>query len=231
MNSNQDFSTTTAILLFAQSEKIESASKPFAGSIKQNLLLWKKMNDVALRTIQKTKLPYFISNQNNQTGNTFGEKITSSIQEIFNKGFEKVIVVGNDCMALNVNNLLKAVHDLQFYDSVLGADFNGGVYLIGISKAEYNENLFENIPWQTKNVFTALQVLFKNQKVAYLPSLNDCNSSNDFKKAIDQLPYFSELKKILLAFLIVPKHQNYFLINAFIQQYYSLNFNKGSPIL
>jgi len=42
MNSKKDYSTTTAILLFAQSENIESALKPIAPSCKQNVLLWKK---------------------------------------------------------------------------------------------------------------------------------------------------------------------------------------------
>jgi len=231
MNSKKDYSTTTAILLFAQREKTESALKPIASCSKQNVLLWKKMNDKATKTIQKTNLPYFISNETNQVGSTFGEKITHSIQQIFAKGFEKVIVVGNDCIALKAQHLLQAERDLQIYDLVIGSDNSGGAYLIGVTKSKFKTAPFQTIPWQTKNVFSALQTLRNIRAIAFLPSLNDCNSASDFKKAIHQLPYFSSLKKVLFSFLFVSKQQNKFEINFIGYPYHSLFFNKGSPFL
>ena len=231
MNSNKDYFTNTAFLLFAQSEKIESALKPIASSAKQSILLWKKMNDRILKTIQKTQLPYFISNETNQVGITFGEKITHSIQEIFEKGFEKVIVVGNDCIALKGQHLLQAERDLQINDLVIGSDYSGGAYLIGVTKSKFKAEPFETIPWQTKNVFSALQTLYNTKTIAFLPSLDDCNSASDFKKAIHQLSYFSTLKKTLLSFLFVPKHQNKFETDFIGYQCHSLSFNKGSPFL
>jgi glycosyltransferase A (GT-A) superfamily protein (DUF2064 family) len=230
MNFKTDFPTTTAILLFAQSEKVESVFKPIASSAKQNVLLWKKMNDQVLKTIQKTNLPYFISNETNQVGTTFGEKITHSIQDIFAKGFHKVIVVGNDCIALKARNLLQAEHDLQINDVIIGPDYSGGTYLIGVTKSEFKAEAFQNIPWQTKSVFSSLQILFQSQSVIYIPSLEDCNSTFDFKKAIHQLPYFSAIKKVLSAFLFVEKQQNKFELNFAYTVYYTLIFNKGSPI-
>lgn len=231
MNSNKDYFTTTAILLFAQSEKVESTLKPIALSSMQNVLLWKKMNDSVLKTIQKTQLPYYISNENNQVGITFGEKITHAIQAIFAKGFEKVIVVGNDCIALKAHHLLQAQRDLQIKDLVIGADYSGGAYLIGVTKSKFKSDLFESIPWQTKNVFTALQTLHNSQSIAFLPSLADCNSASDFKKALHQLPFFSRLKKILLSFLFVSKQQNKFVSDFNGYQFLSLSLNKGSPFL
>jgi glycosyltransferase A (GT-A) superfamily protein (DUF2064 family) len=231
MNFTKDYCTNTAILLFAQSGKVESGLKPIISCKKQNILLWKKMNDRVLKTIQKTQLPYFISNETNQVGSTFGEKITHSIQEIFEKGFEKVIVVGNDCIALKSQNLSQAAHDLQSSDLVLGADYLGGAYLIGVTKSKFKAKPFKTIPWQTKKVFSALQDLYKIQSIAFLPSLEDCNSASDFKKALYHLPYFSALKKILLSFLFVPRQQDKFEGNFIINHYYTTRFNKGSPIL
>jgi glycosyltransferase A (GT-A) superfamily protein (DUF2064 family) len=231
MNLKKKYSTTTAILLFAQSEKVEGSLKPFASCKKQNILLWKKMNGKVLKTIQKTQLSYFISNETNQVGSTFGEKITRAIQDIFAQGFEKVIVVGNDCIALNAKHLLQAEHDLQRNDLVIGADFSGGAYLIGLTKSKFKAEPFKTIPWQTKKVFSALQNLYNIQSIGFLPSLADCNSASDFKKAVYQLPHFSALKKILLSFLIVPKQQDKFESNFIVNHYYTTRFNKGSPIL
>ena len=229
MNLLKSNSSATAIILFAKSEEIESIAKPIAPSAKQNLLLWKKMNDRTLKTIQKTKLPYFVSNETNQVGTTFGEKITHSIQEVFAKGFENVIVVGNDCIELKAKHLLNTAQNLQSNNCVLGEDYKGGAYLIGVTKSEFNTVQFENIPWQTKNVFSTLKTLYKKQLVAYLPRLADCNSVSDFKKSLHQLPYYSSLKKILMSFLFVPKQKDEFEINSIVSQYYAASFNKGSP--
>lgn len=231
MNLKKNYSTTTAILLFAQSEKVEGSLKPFASCKKQNVLLWKKMNGKVLKTIQKTQLSYFISNETNQVGSTFGEKITRAIQYVFTQGFEKVIVVGNDCIALKAQHLFQAEHDLQRNDLVIGADYSGGAYLIGLTKSKFKAEPFKTIPWQTKKVFSALQNLYNIQSIGFLPSLADCNSASDFKKALYDLPYFSAIKKILLSFLFVLKQQDKFESNFIVNHYYTTRFNKGSPIL
>jgi hypothetical protein len=229
INVKKKYSTTTAVLLFAQSENRESSSKPIASSLKQNVLLWKKMNGLVLNTIQNTRFPYFISNEKNQVGSSFGAKLTHSIQEIFAKGFKKVIVVGNDCLELNTQHLLEAKRDLEMNSLVIGSDFSGGAYIIGVTKSKFNAAAFEHIPWQTKKVFTALQLLYQTHSIAYLPSLHDCNSATDFKKVLDQLPYFSPLKKILASFLFVPKQQIKFEVHFSSFHYSFLFLNKGSP--
>ncbi|MBP2284736.1 glycosyltransferase A (GT-A) superfamily protein (DUF2064 family) [Flavobacterium sp. CG_23.5] len=226
----KDYSTTTAVLLFAQSEKIESGLKPIASCSKQNVLLWKKMNGNVTKLIQKSKLPYFVSDENSQVGTTFGEKITHAIQAVFVKGFAKVIVIGNDCIELKVQHLLQAEKDLKTNDLVIGSDYSGGAYLIGISKSEFNADLFETLPWQTKGVLTALQTLYKTQSIAYLACLNDCNDAFDFKKATHKLSFSDAFRKILLSFLSINKIQNYFEIGFFSYDYHPLNFNKGSPV-
>lgn len=225
----KDYSTTTAILLFAQGEKAESVSKPIACQKKQNVLLWKKMNDRVLKTIHKTNLPYFISDENSQTGNTFGEKISHSIQTIFDKGFEKVIVIGNDCLELKSNHLFEAAIKLQTNDVVLGADFNGGAYLIGVSKSSFNATEFATITWQTQFVFKELKQLFKEIKTAFTHNLNDCNSAFDFKKAVHKLAFSDSFKNLIFSLL-----QNKTAVNndetSFVSyEFNTLNFNKGSP--
>lgn len=225
----KDHSTTTAILLFARSESTESTSKPISCQKKQNQLLWEKMNEKVIKTIQKTNLPYFISDETTQLGATFGKKITHSIQEIFAQGFDKVIVIGNDCLELQSQHLLDASDKLQTNDFVLGADSNGGAYLIGISKTVFEANKFEAISWQTANVSVELQTLFSKKNSAYLPFLNDCNSASDFKKAIHKLSFSNPLRSLILSLL-----QNKTVLNQFetflvSYEFSALNFNKGSP--
>lgn len=222
--------SSTAILLFAQSEKVEGIVKPIVCLKKQNDLLWKKMNDSALRNIQKTNIPYFISDENNQQGDCFGSKIAHAIHNIFDKGFEKVIVIGNDCLELQPKDLLEANHKLQTKDIVLGPDFNGGTYLIGVSKSSFNTKDFSAVSWQTALVFKELQTLFNKCSVALLPKLNDCNSTSDFKKAVHKLSYSNPLRIFIDSIFhnrTIISHYSTFLIT---QRYSNLNFNKGSPV-
>nr|WP_315166325.1 DUF2064 domain-containing protein [uncultured Flavobacterium sp.] len=229
MISSKDYSTTTAILLFARSENIESMSKPIACKKKQNQLLWKKMNEKVLKTIQKTNLPYFISDETTQLGATFGKKIIHSIQEILAQGFDKVIIIGNDCLELQSQHLLDASDKLQKNDFVLGADFNGGAYLIGISKSVFEADKFEAVSWQTSNVYVELQALFSKKNSAYLPFLNDCNSTSDFKKAIHKLSFSTPFRSLILSLLRNKTVPNQFETSLVSYEFSTLNFNKGSP--
>jgi hypothetical protein len=231
MHLKKNHSKTTAVLLFAQSENVESVLKPLAYSSKHNTRLWKKMNGLVISTIKKTKLPYFISDETTQVGNTFGEKITHSIQAIFAKGYEKVIIVGNDCFELKAKNILQAKLELKTSDLIIGSDYSGGTYLIGVSKSQFKDKDFEHIPWQTAHVFESLQSLYKKQSIGFLPSLRDCNSARDFIEIIGQLPYFSLLKKLLVSFLFVRSPQNNFKTVFGGYCYTTYYFNKGSPNL
>lgn len=126
-------------------------------------------------------LPVYTSAQNNQNGNGFGEKISNTIQEVFNRGFEKIIIVGNDCPLLNLATLRKAVYQLQNNDVVIGPDKRGGIYLLGISKSFFCKKEIEHLPWQTSGLAFALQSYLKSLQVLpfVLKTLSDINETSD----------------------------------------------------
>lgn len=229
MFKNYTHTSKTAILLFAQSENVERISKPIANNTKQNVLLWKKMNERVLKTIQKTKLQYFHSNETNQLGASFGEKLTNAILQLFNKGFEKVIVIGNDCPELKSYHLIEASSQLQKNDFVLGANYNGGAYLIGVTKAALNIEEFITIHWQTAAVFNELKVLSQENTFVILPSFNDCNTVYDFKKIVPNLSFLDGLRHLILSLFRNNAPINRYEIPFVTAVISSLNFNKGSP--
>ncbi|CAH8281974.1 hypothetical protein EV196_11257 [Mariniflexile fucanivorans] len=229
MKYTNNYFKTTAILLFALNENAQSVSKPIACQKKQKVLLWKNMNERVLKTIQKTKLPYFISDETNQIGNTFGQKISFAIQKVIYKGFDNVIVIGNDCIELQSKYLLEASNKLKTNDVIFGPDFNGGAYLIGVSKSSFDIEKFAAISWQTCTVFNELKELYCNHNTAFLPGLNDCNSTPDFKKVIHRLSYSNPFRHLIFSLL-----QDKFFIHhcetTFVSyEKYFFNFNKGSP--
>jgi hypothetical protein len=92
MNCKENLSLSTALLIFAHSDKAQSALKPIAYNKKQNEALWHKMNERAVALVQKTKLPYFISDESSQQGLSFGDKLSHAIQSVLDRGYDKVIV-------------------------------------------------------------------------------------------------------------------------------------------
>lgn len=223
--------STTAILLFAHSEEKEIAIKCIANKDERNHLLWRKMNERVLTTIQKTKLPFFISNEHNQIGVTFGDRLTNALRTVYEKGFENVIVIGNDCLTLQVKHLYEAENKLQSNDLVIGPDFNGGIYLLGITKFSFDSHKLSSIIWQTASVFNDLQKLFTEKKIAFLPKMNDCNTSQDFRVVANRLSFLDDLRGFIYSILskAVSLHR-YETIFSFLYSSES-EYNKGSPYL
>jgi glycosyltransferase A (GT-A) superfamily protein (DUF2064 family) len=230
MNLDFKHSSSTAILLFAQSNKIESALKPIAYEKKQNDLLWQKLNNKVLQTIRKTSLPYFISDEKTQVGECFGDKFSHAIQAVFEKGFEKVIVVGNDSPGLTQDHLQNAGLGLQNNKWVFGPDCKGGTYLIGVSKSVFNKSLFSKISWGTAQVVTELKALYVEDAILLSP-LADFNTLSDFKNVLKGFSFYSTFKNSLISLLFHQRPLNRFLNKYYFYEFVGLNFNKGPPIL
>jgi glycosyltransferase A (GT-A) superfamily protein (DUF2064 family) len=230
MNLDCKHSSSIAILLFAQSNKIESALKPIAYQKKQNDLLWQKMNHKVLQTIRKTALPYFISDEKTQIGESFGDKLSHAIQAVFEKGFEKVIVVGNDSPGLTKEHFLNATIGLVHKNWVFGPDYKGGTYLIGVSRSVFNEALFSKISWCTTQVVTELKALSAENAILLSP-LADFNTLADFKNVLKGFSFYSTFKNSLISLLFYKPHLNRFLKKHYSYEFFGLNFNKGSPVL
>ena len=109
-------SPTTAILVFARSSNEELRYKPFA--IKTTL--FDALTERTLQTVKKSRIPFYHLTENQQIGNSFGERFTNAVEAIFAKGYDKIITVGNDSPNLSKVHLEKALLKLERNESVIG---------------------------------------------------------------------------------------------------------------
>lgn len=230
MNTVKHLSLRTAILLFAQSDSAETVVKPIAHSKMQSTLLWHKMNEKVLQTIRKTKLPFFKSDENTQEGISFGEKLSHAVQGVFDQGFDKVIIIGNDTPGLTLQHIKKAYSSLQDTDLVLGPDHKGGAYLIGLSKSNFKKHLFATISWRTSQVIKQLKT-FSTHKCVVLKPLSDFNTSSDLSAVLKELSYITRIKSNLLSLLLFQLFLNRFIGAVYNYNVLGFNFNKGSPAI
>ncbi len=226
---NRSHQDKTAILLFANSAQEEVKHK----SIYKGKELFDALNNTTLKTVKKTGLAYFHFSEKQQTGITFGERFSNAIQTIFDKGFEKVITLGNDTPSLKAYHINETSKQLATNKVVLGPSLDGGFYLLGIHKANFNKEQFADLPWQTSTIKRTLLALITADEVtevALLSSLSDLDTTEDIKHLFN---FTSPLPKEIVALLLLIL-QVFRTINTRGSLYlnsteHPVFYNKGSP--
>ncbi|RTE54851.1 DUF2064 domain-containing protein [Arenibacter aquaticus] len=219
----------TAILLFANSPQEELNNK----SIPNGNVLFSGLTKHTLSVVRQTEIPYFHLTEAEQEGNNFGERFVNAIHHIFNKGFDRVITVGNDTPQLRPADILKADRELDRNNCILGPSKDGGFYLLGLHKRHFNAPRFLALPWQTSSLLRSITALFQglNIRVVKQRVLLDLDNMVDLNSIMASCTIWSyKLRKLLLSFLTTVQATLSLAVvffNRYFQHYY---FNKGSPI-
>lgn len=220
----------TAILVFANSSEEDAKSK----SLINGRTLFDTLTETTLKTVKKTNIPFVLVSEKQQYGNSFGERFAHAIQDVFDKGYDNVITLGNDTPHLQSSHILDAYHQLNTDKFVLGPSTDGGFYLMGLHKSMFHKSAFIKLPWQTTKLAQALTTLIKRSQieVIYLQRLRDLDSTFDLKiiaKTFTSLS--SKLLQIISRLLnLLPQ----FFKKTVACNYLALsdsNYNKGSPVL
>ena len=117
-----------------------------------------------------------------QEGHDLGERMYQAIQSGFEKGYQRVCLIGTDIPALNSNILSDAFHHLYKKEAVIGPAYDGGYYLIGFSDFLPGiKNIFSNKNWGTGTVYADTIRSFEKEKLSYavLPTLADLDVESD----------------------------------------------------
>ncbi|MFC7358060.1 DUF2064 domain-containing protein [Jejudonia soesokkakensis] len=219
----------TAILIFANSAKQESSDKRFTNSE----ALFEALNKQTIAKVKRSGLPYFHFSEKEQQGASFGERYTNAIQFVYDQGFDNIITIGNDTPHLQTSQLVKTAQALETNPIVLGPSRDGGYYLMGLHKSQFNTETFLKLPWQTSQLTQSISRLLSAKKinVVFLQVLQDIDSVSDVKVLIDSFRKFSEKINALLLSIITSEksivQKIYFLLPSFQKENY---FNKGSPL-
>lgn len=196
-------------------------------------MLFDELNKQTIAKVEKTGLPYFHISEEQQKGATFGQRYTNAIEQVYAKGFENVITIGNDSPLLQASQILKAAKTLENKSIVLGPSRDGGYYLLGINKSQFNTVLFLKLPWQTSKLTGSISRLLcsKKIKVILLERLEDIDAIADAKRFINS---FYKIPAVLLQVLRSLFSSEILLLEATAIHYNKFQqkifFNKGSPL-
>ncbi|WP_027076575.1 TIGR04282 family arsenosugar biosynthesis glycosyltransferase [Maribacter antarcticus] len=220
----------TAILVFSNSAAEELSHK----AIPNGEVLFQTLTQETLQKANRTGLPYFHISEKEQKGSSFGERFTNAIQTVFEEGFECVITIGNDTPQLKTTHLLKTAAALKAGKTVLGPSLDGGFYLMGIHKSNFDKETFKRLPWQQSSIFNKISSLLdQTDSLLYqLPVLSDIDTIKDVKR----LAYFknsisSTVLYLLTLLLKLDKALQTSVLSLFSATFLQQPFNKGSPVL
>jgi glycosyltransferase A (GT-A) superfamily protein (DUF2064 family) len=149
---------STALMVFSRSNRLEAQKKRLFG--RNGNLANSKAIDWLIRHTAKVAESSGIDviwvDEMLQRGNSFGARLTNAFVEIFNKGYENIIAIANDCPDISIQVLEDAHAHLKEDTVVLGPAIDGGDYLIGINKKNFKSSSFEHLPWNTSDLHHAV---------------------------------------------------------------------------
>lgn len=185
-----------------------------------------------IKTVQRTGYPYFLITEKEQRGGSFGARFCNAVQEVFNKGFDALIIIGNDSPGLSCSHLLRAAEALQKGKLALGPSADGGFYLMGLQKCWFDRGVFESLPWQMANLTSAIKEVLIPQTgdLCLLPALADLDQASDLKRLLRNFQNIpSGIIKLIQELLAHSNHywdERRFRVNAVL---IASHYNKGSP--
>ncbi len=195
----------TALLLFSRRSEEESLAKNFLpfGSAAKNRTLTQKIIDRSIVLAKNSRLPFFVWDEKLQHGDCFGERLANAITSVFEKGYEKIIVIGNDCLQLTASNIQHAALQLENFDQVIAPTKKGGVSLMGFRRSNFNQKDFENIRWQTTHVYNDMLSLANatNTSIFLFPFLNDVNNNEELQQELRKLSALDSCKIFIQSIL------------------------------
>lgn len=87
-----------------------------------------------------------------QQGEDLGERMHQAAADCFAEGFDRVVIIGTDCLDLTREDMVAAFECLHHIDFCLGPSTDGGYYLIGMRVIRSEP--FRDVQWGTDTVLT-----------------------------------------------------------------------------
>lgn len=187
-----------AILFFSRTAEEEAKHKRFDAGLspKGNIAIGQSLIDASLESLSDCDVPLISCYSSDQVGASFGDKLSHAVKQVFDSGYEQVIVVGNDCPFITADLISASFASIDEGKMVLGPAQDGGVYLLGFEKGQFDDEKFVDLKWEEKGLQDSLSqyVQQMGQEVQWLEEQIDIDTLKDFAQIMFLLPNFSALK-------------------------------------
>lgn len=114
-----------------------------------------------------------------QRGQDLGERMKRAFQYAFERGSDKVIIIGSDCLELTDALIKQAFRELDESEIVIGPSRDGGYYLLGMT--EYHPTILDKKTWSSPKLLSETLRSVEELKLhlTTLPTLKDIDKLED----------------------------------------------------
>ncbi len=128
-----------------------------------------------------------------QRGDDLGERLSNALEQHFELGYKRVVIMNSDGPTLPLASLQEAFSGLDCADVTLGPGHDGGYYLIGM-KQLYPE-LFHGIDWSTELVIPQTLAVCRRLRLSVhqLPEWYDVDVAADLERLHTDLSHEPDL--------------------------------------
>src|SRR5690606_11594597 len=114
-----------------------------------------------------------------QVDGDLGLKMEHAFLDIFELGYEKVVIIGSDLLDLKPQHITLAFESLNKTEMVICTAEDGGYYLLRLTRMK--TILFRNKTWSTNNLLneTLKEIKENNIQITTLESINDIDTVED----------------------------------------------------
>ncbi|MFC5282134.1 TIGR04282 family arsenosugar biosynthesis glycosyltransferase [Pedobacter alpinus] len=122
-----------------------------------------------------------------QKESDLGGRMQDAFEQLFKKGYERILIIGSDCYELNQEIIEQAFQLLKSTEVVIGPAKDGGYYMLGLTKMV--QELFTDVAWSTDEVYTTTTRVLENLNITYAttPTLSDIDIIDDLPKDLLKL--------------------------------------------
>lgn len=120
-----------------------------------------------------------------QKGADLGKRMQHAFETAFEKGYQKVLIIGSDLFDLKSIHITTAFEALENHDLTIGPSLDGGYYLLGMK--ELYPAVFKNKKWGTDSILENTLKDLQQQNVKLLEALNDIDTFEDLQQQPDLL--------------------------------------------
>ncbi len=169
----------TAILYFAYRPDVEAVRKPIFSDhgTQVNAHFYHCLQEELFGQLTPLGLPVIHIDDQKQRGEGFGERFCNAIEDVLNRGYDKLIVIGNDVPELKTASYQEVIEALDKGGSCIVPTESGGTGLIGIQAEDYDRGQWMNVSWQTGGVYKQLSKSIKDCTILGL--VHELNSLSD----------------------------------------------------
>lgn len=111
-----------------------------------------------------------------------GARMHRAFADAFERGAERVVIIGSDCVEIQTSDLRSAFRELKTHDLVVGPAIDGGYWLIGLRAPQ--PEIFREIAWSSDQVLGQTLQRAKSQglKIQLLRILSDIDTEDDWRQ-------------------------------------------------